>query len=174
MLCESNLPTSFWVEAVNTANCVLNCYLIRLILKKTPYELFKGKKLNISYFSAFGCKYFILNNGKDRLGKFDARSEEVILVSYSMHSKTYRIHSKRTRSIEVSIHIVFYESNDGNISSSPFEELKLNRDDDDDEEEKEVRVKTNKEHQEILTNPHPNNNLPPSNDELHTTNEEEP
>ena len=44
MLCESNLPTCFWAEAVNTANYVLNRCLIRPVLKKTPYELFKGKK----------------------------------------------------------------------------------------------------------------------------------
>ena len=47
MLCESNLLTTFWAEAVNTANYVLNQCLIRPILKKTPYELFKGKKSNI-------------------------------------------------------------------------------------------------------------------------------
>ena len=120
MLCESNLPSSFWAKAVNTANYVLNRCLIRLILKKTPYELFKGKKPNISYFHAFGCKCFIHNNGKDRLGKFDARSDEDIFVGYSMHSKAYHVYNKHTRLIEESIHIVFYESNDGNVSSSPF------------------------------------------------------
>jgi len=35
-LCESNLPMSFWAEAANTANYVLNRCLIRHILKKTP------------------------------------------------------------------------------------------------------------------------------------------
>jgi len=96
MLCESNLPTCFRVEVINTTNYVLNPCLIRLILKKTPYELFKGKKPNISYFRAFECKCFIHNNGKDRLGKFDARSEEGILVGYSMHIKAYRVYNKCT------------------------------------------------------------------------------
>jgi len=91
-------------------------------LKKTPYELFKGKKPNISYFRAFGCKCFIHNNGKDRLGKFDARSNEGTLVGYSMYSKAYLVYNKRTRLIEESIHIVFDESNDGHICSSPFQE----------------------------------------------------
>jgi len=36
MFCESRLPTFFWAEAVNTANYILNHYLIRPILKKTP------------------------------------------------------------------------------------------------------------------------------------------
>ena len=80
MLCESNLPTCSWAEVVNMANYVLNRCLICPILKKTPYELFKGKKPSISYFHAFGSKCFIHNNGKDRLGKFDARSDEGTLV----------------------------------------------------------------------------------------------
>ena len=39
MLCASRPPLSFWTEAVNTENYVLNRYLIRPILKKTPHEL---------------------------------------------------------------------------------------------------------------------------------------
>ena len=72
MLCEGNLPKYFWAEAINTACYILNRVLIRPILKKTPYELWKGRKPNINYFHVFGCKCFVLNNGKDRLGKFDA------------------------------------------------------------------------------------------------------
>ena len=64
MLSEAKLPKYFWAEAVNTSCYILNRVLIRPILEKTPYELWKGKKPNISYFHAFGCKCFILNNGK--------------------------------------------------------------------------------------------------------------
>ena len=37
---------------------VLNRILIRPILKKTSYELYKGRKPNISYLKVFGCKCF--------------------------------------------------------------------------------------------------------------------
>jgi len=143
MLCESSLPTSFWTDSVNTANYVLNRCLIRPLLKRTPYELFKGRKPNISYFRVFGCKCFIHNNGKERLGKFDARSDEGILVGYSMHSKAYRVYNKRTKIIEESIHVVFDESNDGKLSSS-FNEFKFNSHEDD-EDEDDTRGKTNQE-----------------------------
>ena len=82
MLCENNLPKYFWAEAVNTAYYILNRALIRLILRKTPYELSKGRKPNISYFHIFGCKCFILNN-RDNRGKFDAKSDEGIFLGYS-------------------------------------------------------------------------------------------
>ena len=41
MLNESDLPIYFWVDGVYIAAYVLNRTLIRLILKKTPYELYK-------------------------------------------------------------------------------------------------------------------------------------
>ena len=36
MMCESNVSQNLWAEAVNTANYMLNGYLIRPILKKLP------------------------------------------------------------------------------------------------------------------------------------------
>jgi len=44
----------FWVDAVSTDCYVLNRILIRTILKLTPYEIFKGRKPNISHFKVFG------------------------------------------------------------------------------------------------------------------------
>ena len=53
----------------------------------------------------------MLNNGKDNLGKFDAKSDEGIFLGYSLQSKAYRIYNKRTMNIEESIHVTFDESN---------------------------------------------------------------
>ena len=69
MLYENSLPNYFWAEVVNTAYFIINCAMIRPILKKTPYELWKGIKPNISFFHTFGCKCYVLNNGKDNLRK---------------------------------------------------------------------------------------------------------
>ena len=71
LLNETNLPKYFWADAMNIACYVLNRVLIRPILKKTLYELFKGRKVNISHLRVFGCKCFIFNNGNDNLCKFD-------------------------------------------------------------------------------------------------------
>ena len=48
----------------------------------------------------------MLNNGKDNLGKFDAKSDECIFLEYSLQSKAFRI-----MIIEESIHVYFDESN---------------------------------------------------------------
>ena len=80
-------------------------------MKKTPYELYKGRKPNISHFKVFGCKYFVLNNGKDNISKFDAKADDCIFIGYSSHSHAYRIYNKRTMTVEESVHVVFDETN---------------------------------------------------------------
>ena len=110
MLCKNNLPKYLWAEAVNTACYILNRALIRPILKKTPYELWHGRKPNIGYFHIFGCKCFVHNNDKNNLRKFDAKADEGIFLGYSTTSKAYRIFNKCSLVIEESIHVIFDES----------------------------------------------------------------
>ena len=109
MLCDNNLSRHFQVEAINMACYILNRALIRLILKKTSYELQKDRKPNLDYFHAFGCKCFIHNNSKDNLEKIDPKSNEEIFLGYSTSSKGYRVFNKRTLVVEESIHVVFDE-----------------------------------------------------------------
>ena len=64
MLNENSLPKYSCADAVNTACYVLNKVLIRPILKKTPYEIFKRRRPVLSHLKVFGCKCSILNNAK--------------------------------------------------------------------------------------------------------------
>lgn len=67
-------------------------------------------KPNISYFTFFYCKCFILNNGNDSLCKFDVKSNEGIFLGYSYLSKEYIAYNYGTTSIEAPVHVVFDES----------------------------------------------------------------
>jgi hypothetical protein len=58
--------------------------------EKIPYDLLNGRKLNIAYFRVFGCKCYILKKGT-RLGKFDKKCDEGLLVGYSTTTKAYRV-----------------------------------------------------------------------------------
>ena len=111
MLIESCLPKSFWAEAVNTACHMLNRLMLRPQMKKTPYELLRGRKPNIAYFRTFGCKCYVHNNGKNSLDKFDPRSDEAVFLGYSSHSKAYKVFNKKTLCVEESVHVVFDEFN---------------------------------------------------------------
>jgi len=109
MLSESSLPKYFWADAVSTSCYVMNRVLIRSILKKTPYELFNGRKPNISHLKVFGCNCFVLNNGKENLGKFDEKADNGIFIGYSSNSHAYRVYNKRLMIVEESVHVVFDE-----------------------------------------------------------------
>ena len=111
MLIASALARNFWAEALNTSCYIINRCMIKHILNKTPYELLKGRKPNIMHLRVFGCKYFMHNNGKDALGKFDPRSDEAIFLSYSSHSKAYKVFNMRTLCVEESVHVLFDETN---------------------------------------------------------------
>ncbi|GJR43644.1 retrovirus-related pol polyprotein from transposon TNT 1-94 [Tanacetum coccineum] len=99
----------FWCNTVDTATYILNRILIRPFLRKTPYELFKGKKHSLEYFKVFGSKCFILNT-KDYLTKFDPKSTEGIFLSYSPNSKAYVVPNRETMRVEESLNVKFNES----------------------------------------------------------------
>ena len=75
------------MDVVNTACYIMNKALIRPILNKTPYDLYFGRRPNISHHHIFRCKCFVHNNGKDNLDKFDPKSDEAWFLGYSSSSK---------------------------------------------------------------------------------------
>ncbi|KAK2401718.1 putative mitochondrial protein [Trifolium repens] len=116
MMHETKLAKYFWAEAVNTACYIQNRIYIRPILNKTTYELFKGRKPNISYFHQFGCTCYILNN-KAYKRKFDAKACKGIFIGYSERSKAYRVYNSETNTVEESIHVRFDDKEPDNKMS---------------------------------------------------------
>lgn len=106
MIHGNQMSQKFWAEALNTACYIINRVYVRKGTIKTPYELWKGKTPNLSYFHVFGCQCYILND-KDYLGKFDSKSDEGIFLGYSGSSSAFRIYNKRTRSVVESVNVVF-------------------------------------------------------------------
>ncbi|GKF28835.1 putative ribonuclease H-like domain-containing protein, partial [Tanacetum coccineum] len=109
MLDESKLPTTFWAEAVSTACYVQNRVLIVKPHNKTPYELFRGFKLALSFMRPFGCHVTIINT-LDSLGKFNGKSDEGFFVGYFLSSNAFRVYNTRARRVEENLHIGFLEN----------------------------------------------------------------
>ena len=65
---------------------------------KTPYEIWRGKKPNLSHFHIFGSKCYILND-REHLGKFDSKSDEGVFLGYSNDKRAYRVYNMRTQTI---------------------------------------------------------------------------
>ncbi|GKC32768.1 retrovirus-related pol polyprotein from transposon TNT 1-94, partial [Tanacetum coccineum] len=94
MLNGSVLSKHFWTEAVRTACYTQNRSIIVKRHNKTPYEIFRERIPNISYFHVFGCLVFI-HNHKDYLGKFDAKADDGYFLGYSFVSKAFRVFNTR-------------------------------------------------------------------------------
>ena len=91
MLHNKDVARNLWGEAVNTTCHTVNRVYFRPSTKKTPYELWKGRKPNVKYFRIFGSNCFrIFKN----VGKFDSRSDEGIFLGYFSTSKAYRYTTK--------------------------------------------------------------------------------
>ncbi|GJX69217.1 integrase, catalytic region, zinc finger, CCHC-type containing protein [Tanacetum coccineum] len=95
-------------EAINTACYTQNRSLIRLRYNKTPYELMKDKKPDLSFFHVFGSLCYPTNDHED-LGKFNAKADIGIFIGYAPAKKVFRIYNKRTRIITETIHVTFDE-----------------------------------------------------------------
>ena len=91
--------------------------------KKTPYELWKGRKPNVKYFKNFGSTCFILKD-RENVGKFDSLSDEGIFLGYSSTSKTYRVYNKRTMKVMETVNIVIDESSNSGFEKFSEESLK--------------------------------------------------
>ncbi|GJR51175.1 putative ribonuclease H-like domain-containing protein [Tanacetum coccineum] len=103
---DSKLPTTFWAEAVNTTCSVQNRVLVTKPHKKTPYELFIGRKPALGFMRPFGCPVTILNT-IDHLGKFNGKADEGFFVGYSINSKAFRVFNSRRRIVEENMHVQF-------------------------------------------------------------------
>ena len=77
MLHKKDVVRNLWGKAVNTACHTINKVYFRLGTKKTPYELWKGRKPNVKYFKIFESTCFILKD-RENVRKFDSQSEERI------------------------------------------------------------------------------------------------
>ena len=60
----------------------------------------KERKSNTKYFKVFYWHCFILNNDKNKLGKFDKKSDEDIFIGYSYISGAYKVCNLKTSTID--------------------------------------------------------------------------
>ena len=88
MLLESKLPKYLWTYAVMSTVYIRNrCFNARL--GKTPYEVFTGRRPNVSGMHIFGSICYAYVQDKKKL---DARSAKGIFVGYDKASPSYLVY----------------------------------------------------------------------------------
>ncbi|KAI9192328.1 hypothetical protein LWI28_021322 [Acer negundo] len=105
MLLSNNVLRNLWAEAINMVCYIGNRVFLRPNIRQTCYELWRGRKPNVSYFHTFGSKCYILNY-HDHLGKFDAKSDEGIFIDYTLNNRAYRVFNLKTQSVMESSNVV--------------------------------------------------------------------
>ncbi|KAD4179844.1 hypothetical protein E3N88_28435 [Mikania micrantha] len=66
MMSRANLPHSFWSYALETAACIVNMVPTKKV-DKTPYELWYGRKPNLSYLRVWGCEAYVKRETSNKL-----------------------------------------------------------------------------------------------------------
>jgi hypothetical protein len=108
MLDEHRTPRRYWAKAVNNACHVGYQIFLRVLLNKTCYELMHRRAPRVSHFRAFGCRCFILKNG--RLDKFESRSSNGIFLGYASHSRAFRVLNLDTNLVMETCEATFHET----------------------------------------------------------------
>ena len=111
MLHNKDVARNLWGEVVNIACHTVNRVYLKAGTKKTPYELWKGRKPNVKYFRIFGSTCFIPKD-RENVGKFDSRSDERIFLGYSSTSNAYWVYNKRTKKVMETVNVVIDEVSD--------------------------------------------------------------
>jgi hypothetical protein len=107
---EYNISDNFGAEAINTVCHASNRLYYHQLLKKPPYELFIIRKPDISYFSVFGSKCYILRKGT-HLSKFQSKCDEAFLLGYCLNSKSYHVYNQSLGLVEEICDVEFDETN---------------------------------------------------------------
>ena len=109
MMDHAGLPDKYWAEAVECAAYIRNRLpTTALREKKTPFEMWSGRKPNISHLKVFGCTAYAHIPDSQR-NKLDKKAVKLRLVGYAIQSKGYRLLDERTMKVYIRRNVVFNE-----------------------------------------------------------------
>jgi transposase InsO family protein len=108
MLLHCGCPGSFWRYAIDYAIYIKNrIHTSAIAQDKTPYELYTGKRADLSQLRIFGCTaYYHIPNTTERK-KLDPRASRSVFVGISRHSKGYILYDIEKRKVVISQTVTF-------------------------------------------------------------------
>jgi Reverse transcriptase (RNA-dependent DNA polymerase) len=110
MITSAGLPLNMWGEAVLTAAYLMNHSVTRALPSNvTPYEVFNGRKPDLSHIRVWGCRCFapVLSELQTKLG---IKSRECIFVGYPSGTKAYCVRDCQTGTFFVARDVIFDEN----------------------------------------------------------------
>lgn len=108
ILVDKKIPKTFWPEAVQWVNHVLNRSPTLAVKDKTPEEAWSGVKPSVEHFRVFGCVGHVHILNAKRI-KLDDKSVSCVLLGMSLESKGYRLYDPIAKKIISSRDVIFEE-----------------------------------------------------------------
>ena len=109
MLKDSNLPKSFWAEAVQTASYLRN-HLPVSTIASTPYQAWFNRTLDYGHLRPFGCIVYSHVPDIRREDKLDDRASKGVLVGYESEHGIYRVYDLAMRDVRIVRDVTFHEN----------------------------------------------------------------
>lgn len=108
-LAAASLPFSLWAEAVAAVVYTKNMCPTVALKSKTPYEVWFGKKPDISHLRIFGSTCYVHVPSAIQTSKLHPRATKAIFVGYPDESKAWRVYIPGQRKITRSRDVYFDE-----------------------------------------------------------------
>ena len=108
MLHESGLPPSFWGEAVGAFVYVRNRTATSTVTGATPYELWTGKKPDLSRIRIWGCTAYV-HVQKDKRSAMGSHMEKCAFIGYPAGYKGWKFYNPVTKKVIISERAEFDE-----------------------------------------------------------------
>ena len=148
ILSEKEVPKSFWADAVQWANHVLNRSPTTILRDMTPEEAWSGSKPSVEHFRVFGSIGFVHIPDVKRT-KLDDNSVKCVMIGYNSESKAFKMFDPLEKKAHVSRDVIFEEEkkwnwddsymSDQNMELEWEEEYEFAENENEEEEEHEVQ-----------------------------------
>jgi hypothetical protein len=109
LLAQSKLPSTYWVDAFNTAVYLINRMPTSVLHNRSPYFNLLQRNPNYSILRTFGCSCYPLLRPYNKY-KLMFRSKRCIFLGYSSNYQGYRCLDPATKRLYISRHVVFDEN----------------------------------------------------------------
>ncbi|KAK8690320.1 hypothetical protein V6N13_089014 [Hibiscus sabdariffa] len=123
MMSHTDLPTSFWGYALETAAFTLNRVPSKSV-QKTPHEMWTGRRPNMSFMRVLGCQAYVKHQMSTKL---EPKSQKCTFVGYPKETKGYYFYNSKENKMFVARTGVFLEkeflSNKGNGRNIELKEV---------------------------------------------------
>ena len=110
LMFQMNVPKRFWSQSVMAATYLINRLPSRVLGFKSPMEIVKNRKIDLSHLKVFGCICFVHVQSLHR-DKLDPRATKCIFLGYSSTQKGYKCYNPQLKRLIVSKDVRFHETN---------------------------------------------------------------